>query len=198
MFEASREMRPLGVGLNLQPNAVRELCDLGISACELNQVGVPVKEWALVELNGKEVCSEPRGRHAGYNWPQYVVHRGEFHILLYENVVERIGSSAVELGTRVTGYTQDEAGVEVRLCRYDGTKDTAEGNILIGADGIHSATRVQMHPDQPPIHWGGVVMWRVLRKPSRCAPSRLLQVSARIGIEWWFILFPTRVPTEQR
>ena len=45
VFEAVREMRPLGVGINLQPNAVRELYDLGIGADDLDRVGVPAKEW---------------------------------------------------------------------------------------------------------------------------------------------------------
>ena len=77
VFEAVREMRPLGVGINLQPNAVRELYDLGITQADLDRVGLPAKEWALVGLNGNDIYSEPRGRLAGYSWPQYAVHRGQ-------------------------------------------------------------------------------------------------------------------------
>ena len=95
VFEAVREMRPLGVGINMQPNAVRELYDLGITAQELDHVGLPAKEWALVGLNGNDIYSEPRGQLAGYNWPQYAVHRGRFHVLLYDKVVERIGFAQV-------------------------------------------------------------------------------------------------------
>ena len=98
VFEAVREMRPLGVGINLQPNAVRELYDLGITEEDLDRVGLPAKEWALVGLNGNDIYSEPRGLLAGYNWPQYAVHRGRFHMLLHEKVVERIGPEAVRLG----------------------------------------------------------------------------------------------------
>ena len=65
VFEAVREMKPLGVGINLQPNAVRELYDLGIGADELNRIGLPAKEWALVGLNGNDIYSEPRGLLAG-------------------------------------------------------------------------------------------------------------------------------------
>ena len=67
-------------------------------------MGLPAKEWALVGLNGNDIYSEPRGLLAGYNWPQYAVHRGLFHMLLHEKVVERIGPEAVRLGSRVTGY----------------------------------------------------------------------------------------------
>ena len=84
VLEAVREMRPLGVGINLQPNAVRELYELGFTRWELDRVGLPAKEWALVGLNGNDIYSEPRGLLAGYNWPQYAVHRGRLHVALYE------------------------------------------------------------------------------------------------------------------
>uniref|UniRef100_UPI0025C05BBC FAD-dependent monooxygenase n=1 Tax=Marivita sp. TaxID=2003365 RepID=UPI0025C05BBC len=88
VFEAAKEMRPLGVGINLQPNAVRELFDLGITADALDRVGLPAQEWALVGLNGREVYSEPRGLGAGYCWPQYAVHRGRLHMLLYDTLID--------------------------------------------------------------------------------------------------------------
>jgi 2-polyprenyl-6-methoxyphenol hydroxylase-like FAD-dependent oxidoreductase len=161
VFEAVRDMRPLGVGINLQPNAVRELYDLGFTEAELDRVGLPAREWALVGLNGNDVYSEPRGLLAGYKWPQYAVHRGQFHLLLYEKAVQRMGPEAVRLGSRVTGYRENPGGgVSARIEHADGSTSTASGALLIGADGIHSAVRAQMHPAQPPIHWGGAVMWR--------------------------------------
>ena len=173
VFEAVETMRPLGVGINLQPNAVRELYDLGISAADLDTVGLPAREWALVGLNGKEIHSEPRGMYAGYNWPQYAVHRGEFHMLLYRKAVERIGADRVRLGQRVTGYENHGNAVSVTVENGDGTKSQHRGMLLIGADGIHSAIRARMHPDQAPIHWGGAVMWRgtVRAKPFRTGSS---------------------------
>jgi 5-methylphenazine-1-carboxylate 1-monooxygenase len=160
VFEAVREMRPLGVGINLQPNAVRELYDLGITERDLDRVGLPAQEWALVGLNGNDIYAESRGLLAGYAWPQYAVHRGLFHMLLYQKAVERIGADAVRLGSRVTGYRKTADGGVIVLLETDGTVDEARGQLLIGADGIHSAVRAQMHPEQPPIHWGGAVMWR--------------------------------------
>ena len=82
VFESSSAMKPLGVGINIQPNAVRELIDIGIDTSELDSIGIPAREWALVGLNGKEVYAEARGLDAGYLWPQYAVHRGRFLMLL--------------------------------------------------------------------------------------------------------------------
>jgi 2-polyprenyl-6-methoxyphenol hydroxylase-like FAD-dependent oxidoreductase len=174
VFEPAREMRPLGVGINMQPNAVRELGDLGVGEDELDQVGLPAKEWALVGLNGNDIYSETRGRLAGYKWPQYAVHRGEFHMLLYRKLVERIGAGAVRLGQRVTGYRKNPDGSVSALIEQEGASTSeVAGPLLIGADGIHSAIRAQMHPAQPPIHWGGAVMWRgtTWAKPIRSGSS---------------------------
>ena len=113
ILESVREMRPLGVGINLQPNAVRELYDLGITESELDAVGVPAKEWALVGLNGKDVYSEPRGRLAGYRWSQYAVHRCWLQMLLYDKAHRRIG----RVGT--TRRARDRLSQRVR-CRGDG------------------------------------------------------------------------------
>ncbi len=174
VYEAVREMRPLGVGINMQPNAVRELYDLGITQGDLDRVGLPAREWALVGLNGNDIYAEPRGRDAGYNWPQYAVHRGQFHMLLHRKVVERIGADAVKLGSRVTGYRKNGDGsVSALIESSDGTTSETQGALLVGADGIHSAIRAQMHPGQPPIHWGGAVMWRgtTWGKPIRSGAS---------------------------
>jgi len=161
VLESAREMRPVGVGINIQPNAVRELFDLGFTAERLDTIGVSAKEWALVGLNGKEVYAESRGLDAGYQWPQYAAHRGKLHMLLYQTVIDRAGADSVQLGMKITDYTQPEAGGIVATVRSsDGNIDQVSGDLLIGADGIHSAVRAQMHPDQPPIHWGGAVMWR--------------------------------------
>src|SRR5262245_25504222 len=155
VLEAVGSLRPLGVGINLQPNAVRELYELGFGPAHLDAIGIQTQEWALVGLNGKDVYSEPRGLKAGYRWPQYSVHRGGLQMLLYRAVVERLGADAVLTGVRVTGYRNHATGVAALA---EGR--AFEGSLLIGADGLHSAVRAQMHPKQPPIHWGGAIMWR--------------------------------------
>jgi len=174
VFESASSMKPLGVGINIQPNAVRELIDLGIGTNELDTIGIPAREWALVGLNGKEVYAEPRGLDAGYRWPQYAVHRGKFLMLLYKKVLERLGEHAVRLDSRVTSYAiNSDNKVDVTVLHGDGSESVMTGSLLIGADGIHSAVRAQMHPDQAPIHWGGALMWRgtIRAKPIRTSSS---------------------------
>ncbi|MFH1796541.1 MAG: flavin-dependent oxidoreductase [Pseudomonadota bacterium] len=161
VFESVRELKPLGVGINLQPNAVRELGDLGIGTEAFDRIGLPAREWALVGLNGNDIYAEPRGLLAGYRWPQYAVHRGELQMLLYRTVVERLGTGSVRPGHRVAGYRNEPDGTVTALVETaGGARSEVRGAMLIGADGMHSAVRAQMHPAQPPIHWGGAIMWR--------------------------------------
>ena len=103
VLESVRDLQPLGVGINLQPNAVRELYDLGL-ADDLPEIGIETREWALVGRNGNDIWAEPRGLLAGYNWPQFSVHRGQLQMLLYRTVLERLGPDAVTTGCRVLGY----------------------------------------------------------------------------------------------
>ncbi|ASM71125.1 MULTISPECIES: flavin-dependent oxidoreductase [Roseobacteraceae] len=174
VFESVRSLRPLGVGINIQPNAVRELFDMGLTADELDSVGVPAREWAMVGLNGQDIYAEVRGLEAGYHWPQYAMHRGAFHMLLARVLRDRAGNNVIRLGAKVTGYeTQANGAVAAFVEHADGSTSQEDGTLLIGADGIHSRVRAQMHPDQPPIHWGGAVMWRgtTLAKPIRTGSS---------------------------
>ena len=192
VYETVAELKPLGVGINLQPNAVRELFGLGITAADLDEVGLPVKEWALVGLNGNDIYAEPRGESAGYNWPQYAVHRGKLHMMLLRKLIERAGPDCVQLGQRVVGYETSATGAVARLRSSDGNESRAEGRVLIGADGIHSNVRAQMHPDQPPIHWGGAVMWR---GTSRAKPIRTGSSFVGLGThEHRMVIYPISHP----
>ncbi len=182
VLEGARELAPLGVGINLQPNAVRELGDLGIGTDVLDGIGVATHEWALVGRNGNDIYSEPRGLRAGYRWPQYAVHRGRLQLLLAQTLRERAGDDAMLLGHRVTGYDKHADGTVTALGeRADGSTFRESGTLLLGADGIHSAVRAQMHPDQPPIHWGGTIMWRgtTQARPIRTGASFVGLGSAR-------------------
>ena len=175
VFESVAEIKPLGVGINIQPNAVREMYELGFGPEALDTIGLKTQEFVLVGLNGNEVYSEWRGLKAGYKWPQYSVHRGGLQMLLYRAALERLGSGSIRTGMKVTGYRNqpDGKGVAALLKSRNGDYSEVEGSLLIAADGLHSAVRQQMYPQQPPIQWGGAIMWRgVTRgKPIRTGAS---------------------------
>ena len=188
VFESVREMKPLGVGINLQPNAVRELYDLGITEAELDEIGVPAKEWALVGLNGNDIYSETRGRLAGYRWPQYAVHRGQLQMLLYRKVVERIGADAVRLGARVAGYRATAGRRRVRPCRVCRWRARGSSGRTARRRRRHPLSRARADASRPATDSLGRqhhVAWRdvgetdphrrVLRGPGHAqAPHRLL------------------------
>jgi len=175
VFEAAAEMRPLGVGINLQPTAVRELFDLGLGD-RLDEVGIPLKDYGMYTKMGLHVWTEPRGLDAGYDWPAYSVHRGRLHMLLYEKVLRRAGPDAVQTGWRATGFdTQGDEAV-LMLENREGQAKTVRGSVLVGADGIHSAIRRQMQPHEDEPHWSGAILWRgtTLAKPFLSGASMAL------------------------
>src|SRR5436190_2389810 len=88
VHEAAPELRPLGVGINVLPHAVRELTELGL-ADRLAAAGVPTAALVYANRHGQEIWREPRGIAAGYRWPQYSIHRGTLQMLMLEAVHER-------------------------------------------------------------------------------------------------------------
>ena len=168
IFEAVREIRPLGVGINVQPHAIRELFELGLEG-ELDKVGLRTKQVAYFSAQGGEIWREARGEFAGYHWPQYSIHRGGMQMLLYRALIERAGSDVIQMGAAVTGSVDTAAGVEITLAdRSTGeTLGCAAGSVFVAADGINSAARKALYPDEGAAHWGGIMMWRgVTRGPS--------------------------------
>jgi 5-methylphenazine-1-carboxylate 1-monooxygenase len=160
LVDSATTLKPLGVGINLLPHAVRELTELGLGP-QLAATGIATSEQAHFDRHGSLIWGEPRGRGLGYAWPQYSIHRGDLQMMLLAAVRDRLGDTAVTTGTTVTGFTDRDGAVEVLLCdRSNGRVVPATADVLIGADGLYSAVRAQLHPDEPPPRWSGVMMWR--------------------------------------
>ncbi|MCW5732617.1 MAG: flavin-dependent oxidoreductase [Enhydrobacter sp.] len=162
VFEAAAEVLPLGVGINLLPHAMRELSELGLAEA-LATRGIETRELAFYSRDGQFIFKEPRGRYAGYDWPQLSVHRADLHRVMLEAVRERLGADAVRLGHRCIRVDQNPS----RVTLHFDNGHFQHGNVAIGCDGIHSAVRLQLFPDQGPPQYSGVNMWRgVARWPA--------------------------------
>jgi len=192
VFEQVSEIIPLGVGINLQPHAVREIFELGLEK-EIEAIGVRTKEVAYFSKKGLPIHAESRGVWAGYNWPQYSIHRGELQMMLLRAVRERLGADAVETGAAVVGFTETNDDVRVKVDR-GGVVTEERGKVLIGADGLHSKIRAKFYPDEGAPIWAGAVLWR---GTSRAVPFLTGASMAMAGHETQkFVTYPISEPDE--
>src|SRR5262245_25151206 len=161
VYESVAEIRRFGVGINLQPNAVRELIELGLGDA-LAATAIETAELGYYNRHGQLIWLEPRGRAAGYAWPQYSIDRGDLQMILLEAVKQRIGAANVFTGHHLVSFEQDDRGVTARFIDRRGGQPLppAHGDLLIGCDGLHSATRARLHPNEGAPVWSGSIQWR--------------------------------------
>ena len=158
LFEAVSDFKPLGVGINMMPHAIRVLTELGVEPA-LKTLGIEAREFTFFNRHGQYIFAEPCGRFAGYEYPHFSIHRGDLHDVLLTAVMDRLGADAVHLGHRCKVVEQVGSGITVRF------EDAAPvtGAIAIAADGFHSAVRRQYYPEED-IQFGGIHMWRGVTK----------------------------------
>jgi 2-polyprenyl-6-methoxyphenol hydroxylase-like FAD-dependent oxidoreductase len=161
VFEQASEVREVGVGINTLPHAIAELAELGLLPV-LDSVAIRTHELLYMNRFGQTVWREPRGMHAGFKVPQFSIHRGRLQKLLYDAVVERLGKDAVRTGRRLLGFIEDEGGVTAHFAdsRWGEQGESMRGDVMIGADGIHSLVREHFYPNQGSPSWNGIKMWR--------------------------------------
>ena len=154
VFESAPEIKPVGVGINLLPHATKLLGALGLVP-RLAAVAVETAEAAFFNRFGQLIYREPLGKRAGYDWPQLSIHRGDLQKVLVEAFKERIGADRLHLGAQVSGFSQDEKSVTLKV-----NHEPKTGSAAIGCDGIHSVIRKQLYPDEGEPRYSGVNMWR--------------------------------------
>lgn len=158
VFERVARLRPLGVGINLLPHAVRELTELGLGE-RIAQLGVAPSTLAYFNRHGQRIWSEPRGLEAGYRWPQVSVYRGRLQLALLEAVRERLGAGAMHTGHRLAAV-EHGADADVAVFATGEGQVRIEADVIVGADGIHSALRSQHYPGEGPPRCNGLTLWR--------------------------------------
>ena len=160
VYEAVSEMRPLGVGINIQAGAVRILCGLGLEPA-LAATAIETRELRYANRHGQTIWADPRGRHAGLPWPQFSIHRGDLQMILFRAAQAMLGADRIRFGRRIADFAQNGTKVSVRFANRDGAiVEEATADLLIGADGIHSAVRARYYPNEGPPKWQGILMWR--------------------------------------
>ncbi len=158
IFESTRALRPLGVGINVQPSAVGELALIGLLE-RMAEVGVKTAEVCYFNRHGQQIWREPRGMAAGYLVPQFSIHRGEMQMLLLKAAIERLGADAVASGWEAVSVDPDRVSVTLRNAD-DGSERVERADAIVSADGIHSAVRRQFYPDEGLPVYSGRILWR--------------------------------------
>jgi 5-methylphenazine-1-carboxylate 1-monooxygenase len=160
VFEQADTIRELGVGINTLPHAIKELADLGLLD-RLDAVAIRTYELFYTNRFGQEIWREPRGLDAGYDIPQFSIHRGRLQGVIYQAVRARLGESRIHMNCRLGSFSEDEGGVTAYFFDRAGAhRFTARGDVLIGADGIHSVVREKLYPAEGPPTWNGLMLWR--------------------------------------
>ncbi len=160
VFEQAEQVRELGVGINTLPHAIKELAGLGLLP-RLDAIAIRTYELFYTNRFGQEIWREPRGLDAGYDVPQFSIHRGRLQGVIHQAARARLGESRLHTGHRLGAFREDEGGITAYFFDRSGAhRSTARGDVLIGADGIHSTVREALYPNEGPARWNGAMLWR--------------------------------------
>lgn len=153
VFEAAEELREAGAGITVWSNAVRGLRRLGLGDNDLPPIGMPATLRTIRTWRGDLISAIRVDRLAkGLGEAILIMHRARLH----ETLLRRVGAERVVLGARCLGVTDDGAGVRARFA--DGREVC--GDLVVGADGIHSTVREQLFPHQHSLRYQGYSCWR--------------------------------------
>ena len=189
VFESVPELKPLGVGINVLPHAVRELIELGLLD-QLDASGVRTRELAFFSKHGKPIWSEPRGIEAGYKWPQFSIHRGTLQQILLDAVTERLGAANILTSHHLSGWSETSGGVVADFVDKATGKPTGrhDGALLIAADGIHSAVREKLYPLEGSPIWNGRILWRGITESDAFLSGRTMIMAGHEILK--FVCYP--------
>lgn len=160
IFEAAPQLREIGVGITLLPHAVRELAALGLQD-ELLKLGVETEKSAFYNRFGQLLYSEPRGRLAGYPFPELAIHRGRLHGLLYQTALRRLGAARIITDHQLSYVTQDDRHVALtfRQTSTEQALGVVAADFVVACDGVNSNVRKALCRDDA-LKFTGINTWR--------------------------------------
>jgi 5-methylphenazine-1-carboxylate 1-monooxygenase len=161
IYESVPDVRAIGVGINLLPHATKELAALGLEDA-LAKVAIRTTDATFFNRFGQLIYQEPLGRAAGYDHPQFSIHRGDLQMILLDAFRSRAGADRVVTNRHCLAVEQDEQGVAVIFSDGPGGTErvAVKGRAAIACDGINSVIRKQFFPDEGEPRYSGVNMWR--------------------------------------
>lgn len=184
VLERSQSLQPLGSGINLMPQAGRELDGLGILS-DLRSIAVETSELIYTTADGEEIWREPRGTAAGFRWPQLSIHRGWLQMRLAHHVRARLGETSIRTGTEVVAAaarSSSEPGICVQYRDRDSMREQhTTADLLIGADGIRSAVRRIVAPADPGPRPISQIVWRGMAKQPSFLDGRTMVIAGNQG-----------------
>ncbi|MGH7001844.1 MAG: flavin-dependent oxidoreductase, partial [Stellaceae bacterium] len=166
VYESASAIKELGVGITLLPHAMRELSALGLQDA-LRPLAIENAESRFFNRFGQLIYKEPRGLAAGYRYPEFGIHRGRLHRVMYEAACAALGADRIVLNRQCIGVDQDAGGVTLRFreASTGAAAPEAVADIAVACDGINSAVRRQFYPDERAA-FAGINTWRgVTRRP---------------------------------
>ncbi|HEY0567989.1 MAG TPA: flavin-dependent oxidoreductase [Xanthobacteraceae bacterium] len=167
VYERAPEVKEIGVGITLLPHAMREFTALGV-ADELLRAGIENLESSFFNRFGQLIYKEPRGKFAGYQYPEVSIHRGRLHLILFKAALERLGKERIRTDHFCVGLEQDADGVTLSF-KQDSSGHSLEpvrAAAAIACDGINSVVRKMFYPNEE-VSFAGINTWRGVtrRKP---------------------------------
>ena len=197
VYESVKEIKPLGVGINLLPHSIQNLAKLGLLE-EIDKVAIKTSSLTYYAEDGKLIWREPRGLEAGYDVPQYSIHRGDFHMILLNAARERLGAENILTGYHFSGFEQDDTGVTAHFTDRDTGKEKAStrGDFLVGADGINSSLRKIFYPEEGPPHYSGQMLWRGVTEMEPYLDGRSMFMAGHNDLK--LVAYPIRAESAKR
>ncbi|GAB1270248.1 flavin-dependent oxidoreductase [Aurantivibrio infirmus] len=193
IYETVSEIRPLGVGINLLPHSVRVLHGLGLEA-QLDEFAIRTSALNYCNKFGQQIWSEPRGIDAGYPFPQYSIHRGNFQIFLSEIAQERIGKEHFHFGHTLVDWRNssesidENSTIDAIFRDQEGNNQSVIGRCLVAADGINSNARKKLYPNEGDPIYGGRILWRGVTKAKPFLDGRTMFMAGHQDCK--FVAYP--------